>query len=310
MMKFSILLDILMDVLQKRKVTAAELAEKYETSTRSIYRYIDELSFSVPIYIQRGRGGGICLSDNYKLPVGFMNKEEFQATIDALDATFAQLPEERFMAAKRKMTTCRQASFVERTYIGEDSTLLIDGGTWGDTQKFADKMRYISDCIRNTTTIEIVYRDKTGVASRRKIQPHLLILKQNVWYVYAFCLKQRAFRLFRLGRIFATFATGESFVRQPFKKEDLPLNFWVNESEPIDVKLQIDERVLLEVQDWLGVENIRQSEGSWVANVCLPNDEFLPKKIIGFGSGVKVLSPQALKEQVKEELQKINALYE
>ena len=310
MMKFSILLDILMEILQKRKVTATELAKKHETSTRSIYRYIDELSFSVPIYIQRGRGGGICLSDNYKLPVGFMNKEEFQATIDALDATYAQLPEDRFLNAKKKMTTCRLSTAVERTYIGENSTLLIDGGTWGDAQKFADKMRYISDCIHTNSTIEIEYRDKLGAASRRKIQPHLLILKQNVWYVYAFCLKQRAFRLFRLGRIYATFATGETFTRQPFKKEDLPLNFWVNESEPIDVKLQIDEKALLEVQDWLGVENIRQSEDTWVANVRLPDDDFLPKKIIGFGAGVKVLSPQSLKDEVKEELRKINALYE
>lgn len=310
-MKFSILLDILMDVLQKRKVTATELAEKYETSTRTIYRYVDELSFSVPVYVKQGRGGGICISDNYKLPVGFMSKEEFQATIDALDATYTQLPEERFLDAKRKLTTSRLSSVLERTYVsGEDSTLLIDGGTWGDTHKFADKMRYVSDCIRACSTIEIEYRDKAGVASRRKIQPHLLILKQNVWYVYAFCLKQKAFRLFRLGRIFATFATGESFTRKPFDKDDLPLNFWVNESEPIDVKLQIDEKALLEVQDWLGVENVKQVGDKWVANVRLPDDDFLPKKIIGFGAGVTVVSPQALKEQVKEEIAKIAALYE
>ncbi len=310
-MKFSILLDILMDVLQKRKVTATELAEKYETSARTIYRYVDELSFSVPVYVKQGRGGGICISDNYKLPVGFMNKEEYQATVDALDATYAQLPEERFMDAKRKLTTSRLSSAVERTYVGgEGSTLLIDGGTWGDTHKFADKMRYVSDCIHNTQTIEIEYRDKAGVASRRKIQPHLLILKQNVWYVYAFCLKQKAFRLFRLGRIYATFATGETFTRKVFDKSDLPLNFWINESEPVDVKLQIDEKALLEVQDWLGVENVKQVGDKWIATARLPDDDFLSKKIIGFGAGVTVLSPPDLKTQIKAEIAKIAALYE
>lgn len=310
-MKFSILLDVMMDILQKRKVTAAELAEKYETSTRTIYRYVDELSFSLPVYIKRGRGGGICISDNYRLPVGFLTKEEYQAAIEALDATFAQLPEDRFMAAKKKLTTSRVHTTASSTLLGgENFTLLIDGGTWGDTQKFADKMRYISDCIHGCNTIEIEYRDRLGAASTRKIQPHLLILKQNVWYVYAYCLKQKDFRLFRLGRIFATFATGETFARKPFKKEDLPLNFWVDDSEPVEVRLQIDEAALGEVQDWLGVENVKQVGGKWIADVRLPGDDFLSKKIIGFGASVKVLSPQSLQEKIKAELIQISALYE
>ncbi|MBQ9118395.1 MAG: YafY family transcriptional regulator [Clostridia bacterium] len=310
-MKFSTLLDVLMDVLQKRKVTASELAEKYETSTRTIYRYVDELSFSVPIYVKRGRGGGICISDNYRLPVGFMNQTEYTAAIEALDATYAQLPEERFLSAKKKLTASRKPLSADTAFVGgESSTLLIDGGTWGDTQKFADKMRYISDCIHRAQTVEIEYRDRAGVASRRKIQPHLLILKQNVWYVYAYCLKQKDFRLFRLGRIYATFATGETFTRKAFKKEDLPLHFWVDESEAIDVRLQVDETALLDVQDWLGVENVKQSGEKWTANVRLPNDGALPKKIIGFGAGVTVLSPQSLKDKIKAELTKTAALYE
>ena len=308
-MKFSILLDVMMDILQKRKVTAVELAQKYETSTRTIYRYVDELSFSLPVYIKRGRGGGICISDNYRLPVGFLTKEEYQATLEALDATFAQLPEERFTSAKKKLTTSRAHTTASSAILGDENfTLLIDGGTWGDTQKFADKMRYISDCIHGCKTIEIEYRDRLGAASTRKIQPHLLILKQNVWYVYAYCLKQKAFRLFRLGRIFATFATGETFTRKPFKKENLPLNFWVDEADA--VRLQIEEAALGEVQDWLGVENVKQIAGKWIADVRLPGDDFLAKKIIGFGAGVKVLAPPSLQEKIKEELSKISALYE
>ena len=310
-MKFSTLLDVLMDVLQKRKVTATELAEKYGTSTRTIYRYVDELSFSVPLYVKQGRGGGICISDNYRLPVGFMNKEEYQAAIDALDATYAQLPEERFLSAKKKLTASKKNSPADTALMGgESSTLLIDGGTWGDTQKFADKMRFISDCIHTNKTVEIEYRDRQGSSSKRKIQPHLLILKQNVWYVYAFCLKQRAFRLFRLGRIYALFETGETFTKRPFNKEDLPLNFWIDDTQSIDVRLQIEEKSLLEVQDWLGVENVKQSGTQWIADVRLPDDSTLPKKIIGFGSGVKVLSPNSLKEEIKAELSATAALYE
>lgn len=310
-MKFSILLDILMDVLQQRKVTAQALAEKHEISTRSVYRYVDELSLSIPIYIKRGRDGGIFLSDHYKLPVGFFTKEEYEATVDALDATYAQLPEERFLSAKAKLNATRKTSATDGVLpAAEDTTMLIDGGTWGDTKKFADKLRYMVSCIHDRQTIEIEYRDRLGAPSIRKIQPHVVILKQNVWYVYAFCLKQRAFRLFRLGRIFAAFATGETFTRRHFQRDDIPLNFWIDESESLPVRLQIEESALLDAQDWLGGENVKKAGEKWVADVTLPNDESLVRKIVGFGEGVTVLSPAFLKEKVRDECLRVAKLYE
>ena len=88
-MKFYYLLDILFELLAKRKVTASYLAEKHEISVRSVYRYVDLLSINVPIYVKRGRDGGICISDSYKLPVGFMTKEEYESAMEALDAMYS-----------------------------------------------------------------------------------------------------------------------------------------------------------------------------------------------------------------------------
>ena len=103
-MKFAILIDILFDLLLKRKVTATELAQKHEISTRTVYRYIDLLSITVPVYVRRGRNGGICISDSYKLPMGFLTNEEYEAAISALSAMYSQLPEQRFLDAKRKLS--------------------------------------------------------------------------------------------------------------------------------------------------------------------------------------------------------------
>ena len=65
-MKYGVMLKILMLLLQRRKITASELAERYEVSVRSIYRYIEELIIcGVPIDIQRGRYGGITVSDTF-----------------------------------------------------------------------------------------------------------------------------------------------------------------------------------------------------------------------------------------------------
>ena len=222
-MKFVILLEILFDLLAKRKVTANYLAEKYEISPRTVYRYIDLLSMSVPVYIKRGRNGGICISDSYKLPVGFMTKEEYESAIESLDAMYSQLPEDRFLAAKRKLSAQVKSETRELILSGEIGTILVDSGTWGDTHTFSDKLRLVEECIRDKTILEIEYHSRAGEKTQRKIEPHVLVFKQSIWYVYAFCHKQRAFRLFRLGRLFSLIKTEEHFTKRPFQKEDIPL---------------------------------------------------------------------------------------
>ena len=100
-MNTEILLDMLFECLEKRRVTARYLAEKYAVSERTVYRYIEELSKKVPIFVKRGRNGGICLSDSYRLPVGFMSGEEYTALLDALQIAYANDPNPRFMTARR-----------------------------------------------------------------------------------------------------------------------------------------------------------------------------------------------------------------
>ena len=117
-MKYEILTDILFELLSKRKVTARYLAEKHATSERTIYRYLDILAVSVPLQIQRGRNGGVFISDSYKLPVNFMTKEEYGAAIEALGAMYSQLPEERFLAARRKLSAQAKSESRDLTLSG------------------------------------------------------------------------------------------------------------------------------------------------------------------------------------------------
>ncbi|SOC19463.1 HTH domain-containing protein [Ureibacillus xyleni] len=66
------LFQIVITLLNKETVTAKELAEKLEVSTRTIYRDIDELSASgIPIYTVKGNGGGIALLDQYIMNSNF-----------------------------------------------------------------------------------------------------------------------------------------------------------------------------------------------------------------------------------------------
>lgn len=308
-MKFAILVAMLFDLLAKRKLTAAYFAEKYEISQRTVYRYLDLLSSSIPVYVKQGRNGGICISDNYKLPVGFMTVEEYEAAIEALSAMYSQLPQERFLAAQRKLSAQLKTESRELTLSGEVGNILVDGGTWGDTRTFSEKMRLVEDCLQSGRVLEIEYQSRGGEKTYRKIEPHVLVFKQNVWYVYAFCRKQRDFRLFRLGRILALIKTDEEFSKRPFSREQIPLNYWKTE-KTVNARFTVDELAFADAQDWLGAENMRLKDGVWEAEVTLPDDETLVQKIISFGAGIKVLEPANLQRRVRIQAQAVAALYD
>lgn len=309
-MKFSILLDILFDLLIKRKATAPYFAEKHGISVRTVYRYIDLLSITVPVYVKRGRDGGICISDSYKLPVGFMTKEEYDAAIESLTAMYAQLPQERFLSAMRKLSAQMKTEARELSLSGDIGTILVDGGTWGDTRSFSERLRLAEECIQSRTVLEIEYHARTGEKTQRKIEPHVLVYKQSVWYLYAFCHEQRAFRLFRLGRIFSAVKTEENFTRREVKREEIPLQFWTSEAQSVEATFAFSKDVLVSAQDWLGVENLRKNGDEWTACVSLPFDDNLIRQILALGAGVKVLSPVSLRERVKNTAQEILKTYQ
>ena len=61
--------------------------------------------------------------------------------------------------------------------------------------------------------------------------------------------------------------TEERFERRPFKREDVPLTFWTNETEEISVRLEIEEQAFADAQDWLGVENLKKIGEKWFADL-------------------------------------------
>ena len=176
--------------------------------------------------------------------------------------------------------------------------IIVDGGTWGDTKKFADKMAVCERAVNECLCLDIDYISRSGEHSRRVIDPHVLIFKQNIWYVYAFCHTKQDFRTFKIGRIKSASFTGKSFEKRKISREDIPLNFKYRADELTDVRLEIDKDKLPDVEEWIGIDNVEPRGNRFIAEVSVPDDEGLVSKILSFGGGVKVLSPSALRKKV------------
>lgn len=78
-MQINRLFEIVYLLLEKQGTTARELAEHFEVSVRTVYRDIDTLcQAGIPIYTNKGRGGGIHLMDNFILDKSVLSDMERQ----------------------------------------------------------------------------------------------------------------------------------------------------------------------------------------------------------------------------------------
>lgn len=86
-MKINRLFEIIYILIEKESITAKELAEKFEVSTRTIYRDVEILSsVGIPIYMTKGRGGGISLLPNYILDKTVLTDKERENILSSLRA--------------------------------------------------------------------------------------------------------------------------------------------------------------------------------------------------------------------------------
>lgn len=68
---------ILLELISKEFTTAKHLSQKFEISTRSVYRYLSELeSAGIPTYTIQGKNGGIGIEKNFVLNSLVLNQNE------------------------------------------------------------------------------------------------------------------------------------------------------------------------------------------------------------------------------------------
>lgn len=308
-MKYQMMLKILFLLLSRKKVSAKYIADRYEISLRTVYRYIDELSLSdVPIYNVRGRNGGYAISDSYKIPANFLTEEESDKVIQTLTEINNELGSSVLDTAISKIGSISKQN--ESGVHINFGNLVIDGSGWGTGDIYGETIKIIQKAIEENVSLLISYRDRDGEPTTREIEPHTLILKQGLWYTYAYCRLRQTFRLFKVGRIEKIMLLNEKFEkRQTEDVKSILSKFY--DATPEDIDLLIDKSIRPDVEEWLGVDKIAVSQsGKITASVKLPMSNYLTAKILSFGNKIKVLSPEKLKKAVIETAQSVKNLYD
>ena len=123
------LLAILMLLQHRGRITAAEIAAEVEVSLRTVLRDVEALSASgVPVYTDRGRGGGIRLIPGYRTDLTGLTLDEAKALLSSGSGRVAS---PAFASAMRKVAAALPGPHrVEATRAAQRILVRPDGFAW------------------------------------------------------------------------------------------------------------------------------------------------------------------------------------
>ena len=294
-MKINRLLEIVTILLNRETVTAKELADRFEVSTRTVYRDIDALSSAgVPVYTNNGNGGGIALLEDYTLNKTLLSKSESEGLLLALKTMGAtDYPEANVIINK--------LGSIFKNNQAHD-WIEVDFEGWSSKVNEQDRFSKIRDAIVNKQVISFDYVNGNGGKSSRCVEPVKLIFNSYTWYLIAYCLLRNSHRMFRLSRIKNVQVTNRHFTQREIEEYE---NQVANLSL-IDLKLRCDEKILNRLYDSFDGDYIsKNDDGSYSLDVTIPEEEWLYGYILSFGSNAEVLEPEHLREIIKTRAKEI-----
>ena len=300
-MKIDRLIGILSILLQKKKTTALELAERFEVSRRTINRDIENLcKAGIPIQTSQGAGGGISIMEGFAMERTLLTSKDMKmilAGLRSLDSVsgshyYGQLMEKIKPGSSDIVT-------------GSDA-ILIDLSSW-NKDAIAPKVSFIQDAIEERTMLAFDYYAPSG-DSHREIEPYYLIFKWSSWYVYGFCLMRQDFRMFKLNRMSGIRCIGRHFEMRSVQTPDLSIgNLYPPE---IKVTAIVEARMKWRLIEDFGSDcfTIRE-DGRLLFSGLYSDEDSLLAWILTFGDQIKLLEPDWVKEKLLHIANKITIMY-
>lgn len=296
------LLAMIYILMRQGTVTAAEFAERFEVSVRTVYRDVDTLSAAgIPIYAKKGKNGGICLTEQFVLNKMLLTQDEQQEILTGLVSL-------RETKADSEETVLKKLGEFFRT--DPVDWLAIDLSDWSGSRE--QLYESIKNAILERRLIRFDYYGKSGQMCQRTVEPVKLLFKEYTWYLKAFCREKEDWRLFKLFRMKRLEALDETFVPRaecPRQGEPQPagpqsdagmavIDVWIDRTEAYRVYDRFEEEEIDVLPDGNFVVHFRVALDDWAYGVLL-----------SFGASAEVLAPEEIRQEVSRRIQQMGQRY-
>ena len=318
-MRASRLLSILILLQLRRRLTAADLAAEFEVSERTIYRDIDALSAAgIPVYGDRGPGGGFQLLDGYRTQLTGLSSGEAEAI------TMIGLPGPASELGLGAATSAAQNKLIAALPGGGGALadrmatrFHLDAVDWYRGGEALPHLPAIARAVLDELKLSMRYESWQGVRDWT-VDPLGLVLKAGVWYLAA--RSGEKVRIFRIANI-EELAVGNA----PFDRPaDFHLaNWWQAEQARFEAELFATTATVraspdgckrLAAQSPRGAEAVARADApdakGWRAMAMMVEDsDHGARDMLAIGAEVEVLAPASFRRRVGALARAIIALH-
>lgn len=312
------LLSILLLLQVNRRMTAGSLAKRLEVSPRTIHRDMEALSMAgVPVYAERGAGGGWVLPDSFRTDVTGLTEAEIQALFLSTPARLlADLGLEKASDAALVKVLAALPSVARRDAEQMRQRIHVDGAGWRQAADEVPTLPTLQEAVWLERKVRLEYRRNDGAAIERVVDPLGLVAKGRLWYLVAAVEGEP--RTYRVSRVQGVLILDDPSTRPP--EFDLAA-FWAESSASLVANLPrypITVRVAPEIvrRLWIPgayarVEHVGEAEadGWHTAQLLLQTEYEACSYVLGFGPRMEVVAPAELRERVIREAASIVAYY-
>ncbi|MEJ6014046.1 YafY family protein [Corynebacterium sp. H127] len=194
----------LLGLLESRDCrTGAQLAERLGVTPRTLRRDVDKLrNLGYVVQAEAGPGGGYILGRGEVLPPLLLDDEQaFVVTAALLRVANSGNGEE----AEAAMSALSTLDGLLPTTVRQRLTAVHTAAAFSSPSDALDigVLLPCAEAIRRQVRLEFSYRDRKGMLTERRVEPHRLVSRGRNWLLLAFDLHRKDWRTFRADRITA-----------------------------------------------------------------------------------------------------------
>ncbi len=309
-MRIDRLLAITVMLINRKRVTAKELADYFEVSVRTIYRDIEAIdSAGIPVISFQGNTGGFGIMEEYKIDRQLFTFNDMLAILSTLKGINTTLEDKEINSAIEKITSLVPKEKTDQLKLHYEQ-IVFDILPWGQGKKQKDKMKVVHYSLSHNRLVRFTYRSTKGEKINRTVEPMTLIFKGFTWYLFAYCQLREDYRLFRVNRMSSIENLNDGFIRKNMSYQ----NYFQTENQ--DMKfvyliLKFLPQVRVFVEDYFEEDQISiQDDGSIIVKAAFPEDQWTYSHILSYGEYVEVLQPAHVRDIILEKAQKTVQIYQ
>ncbi|EDO1153122.1 WYL domain-containing protein [Listeria innocua] len=309
-MKVDRLMSIVLILLDKERISAQELADRFEVSLRTIYRDIDAIDLAgVPIRSTPGVGGGFEIMPAYKMDSKVFSTTDLSAILMGLSSLSNMVRGDELINALAKIKSFIPADRAKEIEL-KANQIYIDLSQWTGNNNIQPHVEIIKVALQENKLLTFEYIAHQGNKTVRIVEPYQLVMKSSHWYLYGYCQNRNDFRLFRLSRMSGLQILEDTFTLRDFQKPQLEMEDIVAIMQ-IEIKIRIHQSIIDRVLDYCSYENFYpDGEEHYIVSFPFIENEYHYDILLSFGDKCECLEPLHVREKMKRRIYDIVSIYE